>query len=85
MNNKEKYSWLTSLLTGWGIRESWAKVLAGAIIGALCAAGVLSLDSCTPMQVKQAACIHEVYHALTGRDCCLARPEVVTEIEEGKK
>lgn len=83
--NKERANWLAGLLTGWGIRESWAKVIAGAIIGALAAVGVLTLDSCTPTQVRQAAYAHEVYHALTGRDCCLARPEVVTEIEEGKK
>lgn len=83
--NKERANWLAGLLTGWGIKESWAKVIAGAIIGALAAVGVLTLDSCTPVQVTQAECIHEVYHALTGRDCCLARPEVVTEIEEGKK
>lgn len=49
MSNKTKnaHTWLTGLLTGWGIRESWAKILAGAIIGAAVAAGVLTLDSCT--------------------------------------
>lgn len=47
MSNKTKYTWLTSLLTGWGVKECWAKVIAGAIIGALCAAGVLALDGCT--------------------------------------
>lgn len=48
MNNEKKaYSWLTGLLTGWGIRESWAKVLAGAIIGAAVAAGVLTLPGCS--------------------------------------
>ena len=43
MNNniETKHTWLTGLLTGWGIKKSWAKVLAGAIIGALCAAGLL--------------------------------------------
>ncbi|MBQ7022144.1 MAG: hypothetical protein IJN29_01085 [Akkermansia sp.] len=46
MSNKTKYTWLTSLLTGWGVKECWAKVIAGAIIGALCAAGVLALDGC---------------------------------------
>lgn len=46
MSNKTKYTWLTSLLTGWGVKECWAKVIAGAFIGALCAAGVLSLDGC---------------------------------------
>lgn len=52
--NKEKASWLTALLSGWGIRESWAKIIAGAVIGALCAAGVLSLDGCTA-SMSQAA------------------------------
>ena len=36
--NNEQHHWLTGLLTGWGIKESWAKLIAGAIIGA-CAAG----------------------------------------------
>ncbi len=47
MDNKEKASWLTSLLTGWGVREVWAKIIAGAIIGALAAAGVLTQTGCT--------------------------------------
>ena len=36
-----KHSWLTGILTGWGIRESWAKIIAGAVIGALAAAGLM--------------------------------------------
>ena len=24
-----KHTWLTGILTGWGIRESWAKLIAG--------------------------------------------------------
>ena len=54
MNNKEKYTWLSSLLKGWGVKESWAKVLAGAIIGGLVAAGVLAASSCT-VSYKQSA------------------------------
>ena len=54
MNNKDKYTWLTSLLTGWGVKESWSKVLAGAIIGGLVAAGVLAASSCT-VSYKQSA------------------------------
>lgn len=45
--NAEKHSWFTSLLTGWGVKESWAKIIAGAIIGALAAAGILTTESCT--------------------------------------
>lgn len=44
-NTKEKYSWLKSLLEGWGIKECWAKIIAGMLIGALAACGLLS--SCT--------------------------------------
>ncbi len=36
--------WLTGLLSGWGIRESWAKLIAGAIAGALAASGFLSAE-----------------------------------------
>lgn len=51
--NKEKHSWLTGLLTGWGIKESWAKVIAGMVIGALAAAGLLT--SCTACYSQSAA------------------------------
>lgn len=44
--NKEKASWLVGLMTGWGIKESWAKLIAGAIIGALAAAGILTQTGC---------------------------------------
>lgn len=40
-NNEEK-SRLVSLLKGWGMGETWAKVIAGAVMGALAAAGVLT-------------------------------------------
>lgn len=53
---KEKtHSWLTSLLTGWGIKESWSKIIAGAIIGALVAAGVMTSTSCTGAYTQTAA------------------------------
>ena len=63
---------------GW---KKWLYAIAAVLAGAV----AWFTTGCTPTQVKQAAYVHEVYHALTGRDCCLARPEVVTEIEEGKK
>ncbi len=53
--NKQKLNWLTGLLTGWGIKESWAKLIAGAIIGALAALGALSLDSCTASYTQSAS------------------------------
>lgn len=43
-NKQEKFNWLKSLLTGWGIKEIWAKIIAGAIIGAIAA---YSMTSCT--------------------------------------
>ncbi len=52
--NKEKASWLAGLLSGWGIKESWAKIIAGAIIGALCAAGVLTTGGCTASYTQAA-------------------------------
>lgn len=51
--NKEKHSWLTGLLTGWGIKESWAKIIAGMVIGALAAAGLLT--SCNASYSQTAA------------------------------
>lgn len=54
MSNKTKFTWLSSLLTGWGVKECWAKVIAGAIIGALAAAGVLALDSCSVRYTQSA-------------------------------
>ncbi len=45
MNTDNKTSWLAGLLSGWGIKESWAKIIAGSIAGALAATGFLT--SCT--------------------------------------
>lgn len=53
--NKQKLNWLTGLLTGWGIKESWAKLIAGAVLGALAALGVLSQSSCTASYTQSAA------------------------------
>ena len=45
--NNDKVSWLAGILSGWGIKECWAKVLAGALAGALAAVGLLPLSGCT--------------------------------------
>ncbi len=42
MNTENKTSWLAGLLSGWGIKESWAKIIAGSIAGAMAAAGFLT-------------------------------------------
>ncbi len=72
--NKEKASWLAGLLHGWGIKESWAKVIAGAIIGAAVAAGLLS--GCTA-SFSQAADGAVEWHGV------LVLPEPVT-VQKGK-
>lgn len=32
----------SGLLTGWGVKAVWAKVIVGAVMGALAAAGILN-------------------------------------------
>lgn len=84
--NNEKVNWLAGLLTGWGIRESWAKIIAGAIIGALAAAGLLTATGCqlSPSQMSDvrayAKAGHFIFHRLTGQDCVFVLP-----VGEGKK
>ena len=79
-----KVSWLAGLLTGWGVKECWAKVIAGAIIGALAAAGVLTSTGCqlSPSQMADvrayAKAGHFIFHRVTGQDC------VVVPVGEGK-
>lgn len=46
-SDNTKINWLTGILSGWGIKECWAKILAGAIIGALSAAGLLCTSACS--------------------------------------
>ncbi len=54
-NYADRTSWLAGLLTGWGIRESWAKIIAGAVIGAAVAAGLLSGCTATYSQAADGA------------------------------
>ncbi len=75
--NTETASWLAGLLTGWGVKESWAKIIAGAIIGALAAAGVLTSTGCqlSPSQMSDVrACAkagHFIFHHITAQECIL--------------
>ena len=63
MKNEQKFNFIKSLLSGWGFSESWAKLIAGAIIGALCACGFLS--SCSPLNVEQANIAHAIIEVIT--------------------
>lgn len=68
---KKAVGWLTGLLTGWGLRESWAKIAAGVLVGA--AAGGLSTcqsgcNNVTPEQVQE---VHALYHIITGEPCII--------------
>ncbi len=47
-------SWQQSLLTGWGLKESWPKIMAGSLAGALAAMGLLT--GCSPLP-GYAACL----------------------------
>ena len=70
---------LAGWLAGLGVPGNWAKVIAGAVIGALAAVGVLTMSGCgnvTPVQVHAA---HELYHVMTGTECQLAKPNTVME------
>ena len=62
-DKKDKYSWLVSIISGWGLSQSWAKLIAGAIIGALCACGFLS--SCSPLSTEQAQIAISIIEVMT--------------------
>lgn len=66
---KEKASWLAGLISGWGIKQVWAKLIAGAIIGALSAAGLLA--GCASVTDEQLQSAHDLYHVITGNDCII--------------
>lgn len=65
----ERQTWLAGLLRGWGVKEVWAKVLAGALLGILGALGVLGNTSCSSDSAVKAARLHELYHTLSGQPC----------------
>lgn len=81
-NARNTHGWLTGLLTGWGIKESWAKLIAGAVVGALAAAGLLSsceqVQSITPEQIQR---WHKAAHVATDTECKYR----VIQVEEVEK
>lgn len=82
MKTKETHGWLTGLLTGWGIKESWAKLIAGAVVGALAAAGLLTscgqVQRITPEQLQR---WHKAAHVATDTECKYR----VLQVEEVEK
>lgn len=53
------------------MKEVWAKVLAGALLGILGALGVLGSTSCSADTASKAVRLHELYHTLSGQPCIL--------------
>ena len=81
-NAKNTHGWLTGLLTGWGVKESWAKLIAGAVVGALVAVGFLSsceqVQRITPEQLQR---WHKAAHVATDTEC----KSRVLQVEEVEK
>ena len=62
---KKAAGWVTGLLTGWGIPGTIARILAGAIIGAIATAATLTGTGCTASYKQTAEGAVEYSHALT--------------------
>ncbi len=57
---KKAYGWIRSVLCGRGLSECWAKLIAGMLVGALAAVGIL--NSCT-VSYKQNAAGDREFHS----------------------
>lgn len=62
---KKAAGWVTGLLTGWGIPGTIARIIAGAIIGAVATALALTGTGCTASYKQTAEGAVEYSHALT--------------------
>jgi len=62
---KKAAGWVTGLLTGWGIPGTIARILAGAIVGAIATAVALTGTGCTASYKQTAEGAVEYNHALT--------------------
>ena len=62
---KKAAGWVTGLLTGWGIPGTIARILAGAIIGAVATVFALTGTGCTASYKQTAEGAVEYNHALT--------------------
>lgn len=57
---KKAAGWVTGLLTGWGIPGTIARILAGAIVGAIATAVALTGTDCTNAKYELQSTIYEV-------------------------
>ena len=62
MNTDDKTTkaagFFTSLFSGWGVPGGIARILAGAVIGALAALAALTQGGCTASYTQTEGCIH---------------------------
>ncbi len=52
---KKAAGFLSGLLTGWGVPANWARVIGGAVIGALAAVAAVYGTGCTAAYTQSAA------------------------------
>lgn len=62
---KKAAGWVTGLLTGWGIPGTIARIIAGAIVGAIATAAALTGTGCTASYKQTAAGDVDYSHSLT--------------------
>lgn len=52
---KKAAGFVTGLLTGWGVPANWARIITGAIIGAVAAVVAMTGTGCTAAYTQSAA------------------------------
>ena len=62
---KKAAGWVTGLLTGWGIPGTIARIIAGAIVGAIATAAAFTGTGCTASYKQTAAGDVDYSHSLT--------------------
>lgn len=62
---KKAAGWVTGLLTGWGIPGTIARIIAGAIVGAIATAAALTGTGCTASYKQTADGAVDYSHRLT--------------------
>ena len=65
---QQAYKWMIEHMTSKGLTTTWAKVIAGAVIGALAA---LIMNSCSNITPEQIYTVHDIYHKITNEPCII--------------